>query len=98
MEVLTIRIQEEVAKELTHLAKEMKKTQAEVVRELMNKAVKNEHLHLLLKKYENKEITLRTLASELKIPLWKAHDLLENITFPYKKEDIYQDLRLIEEE
>ena len=97
MEVLTIRIQEEVAKELAHLAKDMKKTRAEVVRELMNKAVKTEHLNLLLQKYEKREITLRTLAAELNIPLWKAQDLLTTVSFPYGQKDIQQDLRIIED-
>lgn len=96
MEVLTIRIHEQIARALAHLAKEMNRTQAEVVRELMNKAVKEEHVNLLLKKYENKELTLRSLAAELDIPLWKAYDLLAQVSFPYGKEDLQRDLKLIE--
>jgi antitoxin component of RelBE/YafQ-DinJ toxin-antitoxin module len=96
MEVLTIRIQEQVAKQLLRLAKEMKKPQAEVVRTLMNKAVQEEHLHFLLRKYEQKQITLRGLAKELGLPLWKVHDLLRSISFPYKQEDLQRDLQLVE--
>lgn len=96
MEVVTIRVQENIAKGVAQLAKEMNKSRAEVIRELMNKAVQEEQLQLLLKKYENKEMTLRTLAKKLGLPLWKAHDLLAKIAFPYGKGDLQRDLRLIE--
>jgi len=96
MEVLTIRIHEQVARQLSHLAKEMNKPQAEVVRELMNRAVQNEHLESLLKKYKQKEITLRTFAKEAGISLWKAQELLSQSVFPYKKEDLQRDLKIIE--
>ncbi len=96
MEVLTIRIQEHVAKQLSHLARDMKKPQAEVVRELMNKAVKEEHLQQLLKKYAQKEITLRTLAKEAELSLWKAQELLSRVEFPYGKEDLQRDLKILE--
>ncbi|MBI5002467.1 hypothetical protein HZC31_03720 [Candidatus Woesearchaeota archaeon] len=96
MEVFTIRVQESVAKQIWFLSKELQKPQAEVIRELMSKAVKEERLQLLLKKYEEKEITLRTLAKELDIPLWKVQDLLQRITFPYGLEDVQRDLQILE--
>ncbi len=97
MEVMTIRIQEETARGISHLAKETKRPRAEMVRELMNKAVKAEHVNVLLKRYQYKEITLRTLAADLVIPLWKAEELVQQVSFPYTRDDQQQDLRLLED-
>lgn len=96
MEVFTIRVQENIAKQIAYLSKEENKPQAELIRELMNTAVKEKQLQVLLEKYEKKELTLRTLAKKLNIPLWKAQEFLGRITFPYGKEDLQRDLRLIE--
>jgi len=95
MDVLTIRVQDNITKSIDLLTKERNKTKADVVRELMNKAVKEEEEKLYLKKYANKEISLRTLAKKLNISLWKAHELASKVDFPYGKEDLQRDLKLI---
>lgn len=95
MDVLTIRVQDNITKAIDRLTKERNKTRADVVRELMNKAVKEEEEELYLKKYAKKEISLRTLAKRLNVSLWKAYELTSKVDFPYGKEDLQRDLKLI---
>ncbi len=97
MDVITIRVQEQVAKQLSSLVKALKKPQAEVVRELIGKAVREEHIQQLLQKYKQKEITLRTFAKEAQLPLWKVYELTSKVNLPYGKDDLQQDLRMLEE-
>lgn len=96
MEVVTIRVQEQVAKDVSHLAQELRKTPAEVMRDLVTTGVKTEHLRLLLKRYEKKEISMRMLAAHLRLPVWRVQELLDKVSFPYSHADVQRDLRLIE--
>lgn len=95
MDVLTIRVQDNITKAIDMLTKERNKTKADVVRELMNKVVKEEEEKLYLEKYAKKEISLRTLAKRLNVSLWKAYELASKVEFPYGKEDLQRDLKLI---
>lgn len=95
MDVLTIRVQDNITKAIDRLTKEGGKTRADVVRELIDKAVKKEEEELYLNKYANREISLRTLAKRLNISFWKAYELSSRVDFPYKKEDLQRDLKLI---
>ena len=97
MDVITVRVQDKVSKAIDFLTKEKKKTKADLIRELMSKAVEKEELNIYLKKYQNKEMTLRKLAKKLNLPLWKAYDLAAAVEFPYTKSDIQRDLKLVEE-
>ena len=97
MDVLTIRVQDYIAKAIDFLAKEKRQTRAEVARSLISKAAEEEEVNLYLKKYQNKEISIRELAKKLDMPYWKAYELTLKAEFPYKKEDLQRDLRLIEE-
>lgn len=97
MNVLTIRVQDYVTKTIDMLTKEKHKTRADIVRELILKAVKEEEINFYLEKFRKKEITLRTLAKKLKIPLWNAYELTSKVEFPYGREDIERDLKLIQE-
>lgn len=95
MDVLTIRVQDNITKAIERLTKEKGKTRADVVRELMDKAVKREEEKLYLGKYAKREISLRTLAKRLNVSLWKAYELASKVEFPYGKGDLQRDLKLI---
>ena len=97
MDVITVRVQDKVSKAIDFLTKEKKKTKADLIRELMSKAVEEEELNTYVKKYQNKQITLRKFAKKLNIPLWKAYELASKAEFPYSKADLQRDLKLIEE-
>ena len=95
MDVLTIRVHNNTTKAIDRLTKERNKTKADVVRELIDKAVKKEEENLYLEKYAKREISLRTLAKMLNVSLWKAYELASKVEFPYGKEDLQRDLKLI---
>lgn len=97
MEVITVRVQDKISKAINLLIKEKNKTKADLIRDIMSKAVEEEELNLYLKKYQNKEITLRNLAKKLNLPLWKAYELVSRIEFPYSKSDLQRDLKIIGE-
>jgi len=96
MDVITVRVQDKVSKAIDFLSKEKKKTKADLIRELMNKAVEEEETNAYLKKYQNKEITLRKFAKKLNLPVWKAYEIASTVEFPYSKADLQRDLKLLE--
>ena len=57
------------------LSSEKNKSKSEVVRELLTKAVDEEKRAYWLDKYGRREVTLRKLAKELNLPLWKVIEL-----------------------
>ncbi len=97
MDVITVRVQDKVAKAIAFLTKEKNKTKADLIRELMSKAVEQEEAKVYLQKYQNKEITLRKLARNLDLPLWKAYELAAKTESPYSRADLQRDLKLIGE-
>lgn len=97
MDVITVRVHDKVAMAIDFLTKEKNKTKADLIRELMSKAVEEEELNVYLKKYQNKELTLRALAAKLGMPLWKAYELAAEQQHPYSKADLRRDLKLTED-
>ena len=78
------------------MTKEKNKTRADLIRELMSKAVEAEKLKVYLEKYQNKEISMRKLAEMLDLPFWKAYELVTAKTeFQYSKADLQRDLGLL---
>lgn len=49
-----------------------------------------------LKKYEKREVSLRTVAKELRLPLWKVLDIVGEHR-PYGLADLQRDLKSIGE-
>ena len=97
MEVITVRVHDKIRKSIDFLTKEKNKTKADLIRELMGKAVEEEELNIYLKKYQNKELTLRMFAKKLDLPLWRAWEIISQVEFPYSKSDLQRDLRIINE-
>ena len=95
MDVLTIRVQDNITKAIDRITKTSNKTKADVVRELIDKAVKREEEELYLDQYSKRDISLRTLAKKLNISLWKAHELASKVEFPYSKEDLQRDMKIV---
>ena len=98
MNVITVRVQDNIAKAVEFLTKEKKKTKADVIRELIGQAIEEEQLKIYLQKYTNKEISIRKLAEKLGLPYWKAYELVTTKTeLPYSDADLQRDLKLLEE-
>ena len=96
MGVVTVRLNDSISGFVDVLSGATNKSKSEVVRELLTKAVSEEKTSFWLKRYKKREITLRRVAKELGVPLWKVLELVgENQ--PYELSDLQRDLRAIGE-
>ena len=96
MGVVTVRLNDKISGFVELLSRDANKSRSEIVRELLTKAASEEKTNYWLKKYKNREVSLRTVAKELGLPLWKVLDLVgENQ--PYGLADLQRDLRSIGE-
>lgn len=96
MGVVTVRLNDRISGFVDLMSQDANKSKSEVVRELLSKAVNEEKRSYWLKKYKNREVTLRTVARELGVPLWKVLEIVgENQ--PYELSDLQRDLKAIGE-
>ena len=96
MGVVTVRLNDRISGFVDVLSGTTNKSKSEVVRELLTKAVSEEKTSFWLKKYKTREVTLRKVAKELGVPLWKVLEIVgENQ--PYELSDLQRDLRAIGE-
>lgn len=96
MGIVTVRLNDRISGFVDVLSSATNRSKSEVVRELLTKAVSEEKTSFWLKRYKNREVTLRRVAKELDVPLWKVLELVgENQ--PYELSDLQRDLRAIGE-
>ncbi len=96
MGVVTVRLNDNISGFVDILSGATNKSRSEVVRELLTKAVSEEKTAYWLKRYKGREVTLRTVAKELNVPLWKVLEIVgENQ--PYEMSDLQRDLKAIGE-
>ena len=96
MSVVSVRLNDNISDFVGVLSSATNKSKSEVVRELLTSAVSKEKTSYWLKRYRNREVTLRTVAKELGVPLWKVLELVgENQ--PYEMSDLQKDLKAIGE-
>ncbi|MBI2550076.1 ribbon-helix-helix protein, CopG family [Candidatus Woesearchaeota archaeon] len=96
MGAVTVRLNDKISGFVELLSRDTNKSRSEVVRELLTKAASEEKTNYWLKKYKNREVTLRKVAKELGVPLWKVLEIVgENQ--PYELSDLQRDLRAIGE-
>ena len=96
MGVVTVRLNDKISGFVDVLSEAANKSKSEVVRELLTKAVSEEKTAYWLQKYKNREVSLRTVAKELGLSLWKVLDLVGEHQ-PYGPADLQRDLRSIGE-
>ncbi len=94
MSVVTVRLNDNISGFVNVLSCATNRSKSEVVRELLSRAVNEEKATYWLKKYGKREITMRRVARELGIPLWKVVEMVgENQ--PYTMADLQSDFRAI---
>lgn len=96
MSVVTVRLNDSLTGFVELIGKGTNKSKSEIVRELLTKAVAEEKMQYWLKKYENREVSLRTIAKELGLPLWKVLDLVGEHQ-PFNLTDLQRGLKSIGE-
>jgi len=69
MKVITIRIQDDLLKEIDSLAKEMGVDRSDVIRMLLMKSLREEKISRALRMYVNDEVSLERAAEIAGIPL-----------------------------
>lgn len=94
MSVVTVRLNDRISGFVDVLSEATNKSKSEIVRELLTKAVTEEKISYWLKKYENREVSLRTIAKELGLPLWKILDMVGEHQ-PYGHADLQRELKSI---
>lgn len=94
MGVVTVRLNDNISGFVDILSGATNKSKSEVVRELLTKAVSEEKISYWLKKYENREVSLRTISKELGLPLWKILDMVGEHQ-PYGNADLQRELKSI---
>lgn len=95
MGVVTVRLNDKISGFVNILSNDTNKSKSEVVRELLTKAVAEEKISYWLKKYGRREVSLRTVAKELNLPLWKILEMVGEYQ-PYSIADVQRDLKSIE--
>lgn len=95
MNVLSVRLGQEEMKHIKTLARQEKRDQSQVARELINEGWK----FSLVRRYKEGQLSLGTLAKELKMPLSLAIDFLGSlgISSPIEYEDYLGALDLLKQ-
>jgi Arc/MetJ-type ribon-helix-helix transcriptional regulator len=96
MGVVTVRLNDRVSGFVDLLSSDTGKSRSEVVRELLTKATSDEKNAYWMRKYRNREVTLRKVAKELGVPLWKVMDIVKD-SHGYDASDFERDLKSIGE-
>ena len=92
-ETVSVRIDKSELKEINEISKLEKKTKSSVLREVLEKGLKEKKLEIALEKFRNKEASVGKAARIAEIPLSKFMDILvENrIDFHYGIKELEED-------
>lgn len=95
MEVLSVRVPEELRREIEELAKLEGRDKAEVVREVLAEGVRERKLRVALRIYREGKATLWKAARLAGVSLWEMIDALRRhgVELQYGPEDLEEDLR-----
>ena len=95
MEVLSVRVPDELRREIEELAKLEGKDKAEVVREVLAEGVRERKLRVALRLYQEGKATLWKAARLAGVSLWEMVDALRRhgVELQYGPEDLEDDLR-----
>jgi len=95
LEVLSVRVPDELRREIEELAKLEGKDKAEVVREVLAEGVRERKLRVALRLYQEGKATLWKAARLAGVSLWEMVDALRRhgVELQYGPEDLEDDLR-----
>ena len=92
-ETVSVRIDKRELKEIEEISKIDKNTKSNVLREILDKGVKEKKLEIALEKFRNNEATVWKAAKIANIPLTKFMDILvqKGIDFHYGVKELRED-------
>jgi len=92
-ETVSVRIDKEELNEINNISKLEKKTKSNVLREVLEKGIKEKKLEIALEKFRNKEASVGKAARIAQMPLSQFMDVLveKNIDFHYGIKELEED-------
>ena len=92
-ETISVRIDKEELKKINEISKLEKKTKSNVLREVLDKGIKEKKLELALEKFRNNEATAWKAARMADVPLSQFMDILvqRGIDFHYGLKELRED-------
>lgn len=94
-ETISVRIGRGELSEIGKLSKEQKRTRSDILREVLEKGIREKKLELALERYRNNEATASKAAGIAGLPLSRFLDILfeKKIEFHYTLEDFREDIK-----
>ena len=92
-ETISVRIDKSELKEIDEISKLEKKTKSNVLREVLNKGIKEKKLEIALEKFRNNEASIGRASRIAEMPLTQFMDILveKNIDFHYGIKELEED-------
>jgi len=92
-ETVSVRIDKEELSEINNISKLEKKTKSDVLREVLDKGIKEKKLEIALEKFRNNEATAWKAARMADVPLSQFMDILvqRGIDFHYGLKELRED-------
>ena len=92
-ETVSVRIDKTELKDINEISKLEKKTKSSVLREVLEKGIKEKKLEIALEKFRNNEATAWKAARIANVPLTKFMDILvqKGIDFHYGVKELKED-------
>jgi len=97
LETITARIPREMLREIERLAKKMRVDRSELIRRLLDSALKQKRIEEALEAYREGRVTLWKAAETAGLSLREMMELagLKKITVPYSVEDLKRDMEYV---
>ncbi len=93
-ETISMRVGRENLLEISWLSRQEKRKKSDILRDILNRGIKEKKLQMALERYRNNEATAAKAAKIAGIPLSRFLDILfeKKIEFNYSLEDFREDL------
>ncbi|MBI2110605.1 UPF0175 family protein [Candidatus Woesearchaeota archaeon] len=94
-QAISVRIHREKLKEIENISLAENRKKSEVLREVIDKGIKEKKIEIALEKFQNKEATASKAAKIAGIPLTAFLDILQRkgINFHYTLEELKEDVK-----
>ena len=94
-ETISVRIPKKELKEIENISREEKRKKSEVLRDVIDKGIREKKLEIALKKFQNNEATVSKASKIANVPLTSFLDILQKrgINFHYNLEDLREDMQ-----